>query len=109
MRTSFWEMVVVVVSLLCLLVELLGFTVGIDPFPSVSDYETFEVTLLYSYYGLMIARFIAMVTLVQFGSRVVTLESKGEDPRKHYSAVKVIYRRGLGMKKKEQLTVFDIV
>ena len=86
--------------------------------PSAYDQAMFPmISLLGSCSSL---RFVALFILIRRGQKCIELESKGiTDPKKYYSSIRVIHRRGLGFvslkgnggkgKKKEKKDVGDIV
>ena len=89
-------------------------------FSSPSAYDQVMSQLRVLLGSCLFLRVLALFILIRRGQKCIELESKGiTDPKKYYSSIRVIHRRGLGFvslkgnggkgKKKEKKDVGDIV
>ena len=105
-RTSFWELTVVIVTVSNLLVVFLGGSIGMKPgFSSPAAYDFFASTLMYTfvYWPLMLIRFIALYLLIKNGQKCMNMEINGGDPHKYSYGVRVIHKRKINVKTKPDI------
>ena len=98
-RTSFWEMAVVIVTCLYLLVIFLGGSMGMKPaFPTPAAYQSFAGILnLFVFFPLFLIRFIALYILIKNGQTCMNMEINGDDPHKYSYGVRVIHKRKINV------------
>ena len=101
-RISFWEIAVVIVTLLNLLVLFVFSGMGMKPgFSTPADYYSFVDTLNnFVAAPLTIIRFIALYILIKNGQKCMNMEINGGDPLKYSYGVRVIHKRKINVKAK---------
>ena len=77
MRVSFWESIVGILSFICVLFEIVGGRLNIEPFESPAEYLGIVNYLLFILGIFALFRFAAVGMLVQIGRQVVAIESRG--------------------------------
>ena len=104
-RTSFWELAVVITTCLYLLAIFLGGSMGMKPaFSTPAAYQSFDDTLtLFVWSPLFLIRFIALYLLIKNGQKCMNMEINGDDPHKYSYGVRVIHKRTIHLK--EELSI----
>ena len=100
MRTSFWEIAVVILTVLYLLVIFLGGSIGMKPsFSTPAAYGSFTFILtFFVFVPIFFIRLIALYILIKNGQKCMNMEINGEDPHKYSYGVRVIHKRNIHLK-----------